>query len=159
MPFLPSTVGPRGCWVAQAFRIPCRQTGHHHQATTKTLPYQGLCDYYYFYHSPYIPTSQELDLQAFCDHWLHWVISKLDFHSRQAIYAPYGFEITCSGHAMTEALPNIRVTDPQARNGSPVTSPNGPAISSLKDWRPKPGITAEGQSLAFRPCLRSHMLC
>lgn len=51
---------------------------------------------------------------------------------------------------MTDALPHIRVTDAQARNGNPVTSPSGPTVSSLKDGKPKSGSSAEGQLFLFQ---------
>jgi len=45
---------------------------------------------------------------------------------------------------MAEVLPRIRVIDPQARNGSPMTSPTNYLANGSKDARTTSGDTPEG---------------
>jgi len=49
---------------------------------------------------------------------------------------------------MAEVLPRIRVIDPQARNGSPMTSPTKNLVNGSKDARTTSGDTPEGKANA-----------
>ena len=52
---------------------------------------------------------------------------------------------------MTEVLPQIQVTDSQARKANPVIAPTGSAAANgIRDGRPKSGNPAEGSSIALR---------